>query len=67
LKKEVNMSNGINQLPEKPDDSKSSSDTNLTQDRTTAKELLKFASTWQGDDLEECLEEVYKTRGETTF
>ena len=33
----------------------------------TAKDLLKFAGTWQGDDLEECLNFVYETRSETQF
>ncbi|MCT7967113.1 hypothetical protein NG799_12265 [Laspinema sp. D1] len=31
----------------------------------TAKNLLKFAGTWQGDDLEECLNSVQETRSET--
>lgn len=35
--------------------------------KSTAKNLLKFAGTWQGDDLEECLDQVYQTRGEATF
>ena len=34
---------------------------------STASKLLKFSGTWQGNDLEECLEEVYRTRGETIF
>jgi hypothetical protein len=34
---------------------------------STASRLLKFSGTWQGNDLEECLEEVYRTRGETIF
>ncbi len=34
---------------------------------STANDLLKFAGKWEGDDLEECLAEVYKTRGETVF
>lgn len=34
---------------------------------STAKNLLKFAGAWKGDDLEKCLREVYKTRGETRF
>ena len=38
-----------------------------TKEKSTAKELLKFAGTWKGDDLEKCLEEVYRTRGETAF
>ncbi|MDT9184441.1 hypothetical protein [Limnospira sp. PMC 289.06] len=33
----------------------------------TAKDLLKFAGTWQGDDMEECLDSVYETRSETQF
>ncbi|HIK10169.1 MAG TPA: hypothetical protein IGS52_07865 [Oscillatoriaceae cyanobacterium M33_DOE_052] len=33
----------------------------------TAKNLLKFAGTWQGDDLEKCLDSVYETRSKTQF
>jgi predicted transcriptional regulator len=33
----------------------------------TAQDLLKFAGTWQGDDLEECLKLVYETRSKSTF
>ncbi|MCF4965826.1 hypothetical protein [Nostoc sp. CMAA1605] len=32
-----------------------------------AKDLLKFANTWQGDDFEECLQLVYETRSQTEF
>ncbi|MBE9205198.1 hypothetical protein IQ244_01330 [Nostoc sp. LEGE 06077] len=32
-----------------------------------AKDLLKFAQTWQGDDFEECLQLVYDTRSQTEF
>ncbi|BAZ81828.1 MAG: hypothetical protein ACKO9I_07950 [Sphaerospermopsis kisseleviana] len=32
-----------------------------------AKDLLKFAGTWQGDDFEKCLQLVYDTRSETEF
>jgi len=62
------MSTVMNKIPEKPGNSQSSkSDSNHNKNKSTAKDLLKFAGTWHGDDLEECLEEVYKTRGETTF
>lgn len=30
-------------------------------------DLLKFAGTWVGDDLEDCLETVYATRSQATF
>ena len=33
----------------------------------TAKDLLKVAGNWQGDDLEECLNSVHETRSETQF
>jgi hypothetical protein len=33
----------------------------------TAKDLLKFAKTWQGDDLENCLNIVHETRSKTHF
>jgi hypothetical protein len=33
----------------------------------TAQDLLKFAGTWQGDDLEECLRLVYETRSKANF
>jgi hypothetical protein len=32
-----------------------------------AKDLLKFARTWQGDDFEECLQLVYDTRSQAEF
>ncbi len=32
-----------------------------------ASDLLKFADTWQGDDLEECLQLVYVTRSKAEF
>ncbi len=34
---------------------------------TKAKDLLKFAGTWQGDDFEECLQLVYDTRSPSEF
>ncbi|GAB4294462.1 MAG: hypothetical protein Fur0025_31160 [Oscillatoriaceae cyanobacterium] len=33
----------------------------------TAKNFLKFAGTWQGDDLEKCLDSVYEARSKTQF
>lgn len=32
-----------------------------------AVDLLKFAGTWQGDDLEECLQFVCETRSKAQF
>ena len=32
-----------------------------------AKDLLKFAGTWQGDDFEKCLQLVYDTRSQAQF
>ncbi|AOX04312.1 hypothetical protein BJP34_14615 [Moorena producens PAL-8-15-08-1] len=32
-----------------------------------AKDLLKFAGTWQGDDFEECLQLVIDTRSQAEF
>ncbi|MBS9389381.1 MAG: hypothetical protein HEQ33_10965 [Dolichospermum sp. WA123] len=32
-----------------------------------AKDLLKSAGTWQGDDFEKCLQLVYDTRSESEF
>jgi hypothetical protein len=32
-----------------------------------AEDLLKFAGTWQGNDLEECLRMVYETRSQAQF
>ena len=34
---------------------------------STARSLLKYAGTWEGDDLEECLELVYATRSKARF
>ncbi len=33
----------------------------------TGADLLQFVGTWQGDDLEECLESVYETRSPAKF
>jgi hypothetical protein len=35
--------------------------------RSTADSLLRFAGTWVGDDLEECLKELYATRSRMEF
>ncbi|MGB7443331.1 MAG: hypothetical protein WA919_19870 [Coleofasciculaceae cyanobacterium] len=32
-----------------------------------AQDLLKYANTWQGDDLEDCLDSVRETRSEAQF
>ncbi len=62
------MSTGVNQYQGEADNLRGiDRDSNSNQDESTAKELLKFAGTWQGDDLEECLEEVYKTRTESSI
>jgi hypothetical protein len=37
------------------------------QGPSTARSLLKFAGTWEGDDLEECLKLVYATRSKARF
>lgn len=34
---------------------------------STAKSLLKFAGTWVGDDLQECLQDVIASRGKAKF
>jgi hypothetical protein len=34
---------------------------------TKAGDLLKFAGTWQGNDLEDCLRSVYETRSKAQF
>lgn len=33
----------------------------------SASSLLKYAGKWAGDDLEQCLEELYRVRGEAKF
>lgn len=58
----------ISQSSKKPGNSKSDiNKSNSDKKKSTAKKLLKFANTWQGDDFEDCLKEVYKTHGETSF
>jgi hypothetical protein len=37
------------------------------QGPSTARSLLQFAGTWEGDDLEECLQLVYETRSKARF
>jgi len=34
---------------------------------SSASSLLKYAGSWHGDDLEQCLEELYLERGEAKF
>lgn len=34
---------------------------------STAGSLLKFAGTWEGDDLQQCLDLAYRTRGPAEF
>ncbi len=34
---------------------------------STAASLLKYAGTWVGDDLEECLRDVYANRAKSRF
>lgn len=34
---------------------------------STGADLLQFAGTWQGNDLEDCLEMVYETRSSAEF
>ena len=41
--------------------------TQTVSSKSTARSLLKFAGTWAGDDLEECLKQVYQLRGKITF
>jgi hypothetical protein len=68
IEKEVNMSAGMNESSKQPDTLKDSrSGPKYNESESTGNALLKFAGTWEGDDLEQCLKEVYKTRGETTF
>ncbi len=34
---------------------------------STAESLVKYVGTWEGDDIEECLDLVYATRSKTRF
>lgn len=34
---------------------------------STAKDLLKFAGSWAGNDIEECLQAVYDNRSKAEF
>lgn len=45
-----------------PSDPAPSSETQPPPEHSTAATLLQFASTWVGDDFEECLAAVYATR-----
>lgn len=35
--------------------------------KSSANTLLKYAGTWTGNDLEDCLHEVLRSRGEAQF
>jgi hypothetical protein len=62
------MSIEMSQTPKKiGKDQDTIADMSLNKDQSTAKKLLKFAGAWEGEDIEECLQEVYKVRGEATF
>lgn len=37
------------------------------KDSSSSNSLLKYAGTWSGDDLEECLQMVYETRSQSKF
>lgn len=37
------------------------------KNHSTAQSLLKFAGTWKGEDVEECLQMVYDTRSPLEF
>lgn len=51
-----------------PDKSQSSStETPTPLSHSTAKSLLKYAGTWEGNDFEECLQLVYDSRGQIEF
>ena len=41
--------------------------TQTVSSKSTARSLLQFAGTWAGDDLEECLQQVYQLRGKIAF
>ena len=45
-----------------PENHRSSEDVPPDQRQSIAEDLLQFVGTWQGDDLEECLDIVYATR-----
>ena len=36
-------------------------------DEIKTNSLLKYAGKWHGEDLEQCLDDVYKSRGHTEF
>lgn len=35
--------------------------------KSSARSLLKYVGSWAGDDIEQCLEELYRLRGEAKF
>ncbi len=62
------MSIKKDRLPQQTGNSQDSiSVVDSNEEESTANKLLKFAGTWEGDDFEQCLERVYKTRGEAKF
>ncbi len=42
-------------------------DAKIPEKFSSARSLLRHSGTWIGDDLEDCLAEVYSTRGEAGF
>lgn len=53
------FSSGIRQADKKPGSEKAKT--------FSASALLKYAGSWHGDDLENCLEKLYLERGEAEF
>jgi hypothetical protein len=45
--------------------SKALTDSSTVSPKATARSLLKFAGSWVGEDLSECLQQVYQLRGKT--
>ncbi len=66
--KEDDTSNGDSQLlPEESNNQPEAHEAAPIIRGSKAEDLLKFAGTWQGDDFEECLQLVCKTRSQAEF
>ena len=63
---EVNEDDAGRSIPMKRNPARKTGQRDLTAP-SSAQSLLKYAGTWVGDDLDECLREVYALRGRAKF
>lgn len=61
------VSNFLDSIQIRPTDSSSLRKLTPIKRGRTARDLLKHSGKWQGEDIEECLDDVRQTRSEAEF